>query len=303
MGETVQTIRKTSIIGRACRERFLPLLEERAAGLKENGVTLAGISDLRRPYEMGRPDAEFHVMLYTLEGAGELLSGRGLERLTAGQVLLAPAHVPYRYRIHGGRWRIVWFHLADGPRWRLLGQPRVQVRPSRLTARVQAAVAGFLDESQGDAPGAERAARLFADLILTYLDRELDAGEDPRIRRVRGMLHTLWQQVSENLQHAWTVAELADRMAVSPVHLNRLCARFDGSTPMKMVTRLRMQKARELLRSTDYPLKRVAWMVGYDNPFAFSTAFKRFGGRCPRAFRGRPSREGDESESGGAESV
>jgi AraC-like DNA-binding protein len=54
---------------------------------------------------------------------------------------------------------------------------------------------------------------------------------------------------------------------------------------MQQVTHLRMRHAAALLSSESYPIIAVAARVGYDNPFAFSAAFKRSIGLAPSAYR------------------
>jgi len=54
---------------------------------------------------------------------------------------------------------------------------------------------------------------------------------------------------------------------------------------MAMVARLRVERARHLLRETDEPVKSIAQRVGYANQFAFSTAFKRVTGLSPQSCR------------------
>ncbi|MBA2481971.1 MAG: AraC family transcriptional regulator [Planctomycetes bacterium] len=284
-----QSLRKTAFtIGPACRERFLPL--DRPAGLvlRDLGVHLAGISDLARPYEIGRPGVDFHCVLYTVSGAGwcEL---EGLPpSVGPGDMLVLPAGTSYGYGIAADSWRILWFHFDDG---RGLGQALHGRKPAIHAAasipRLQAAMEGFLAEARETDPESLRAAGLHAELIACYLGRELAADIDPRVAAVRHRLQKLWDDVDRDLRHPWSVAALAGRVHESQINLYRLCARHFRVKPMAMVTRLRMERAKQLLRETDEPLKRIADWVGYHNEFAFSTAFKRFTGSNPRDFRKR----------------
>jgi AraC-like DNA-binding protein len=54
---------------------------------------------------------------------------------------------------------------------------------------------------------------------------------------------------------------------------------------MQHLTFLRMQRAAELLFSTDEKVARIAEQVGYSDPFAFSVAFKKWTGCPPSEFR------------------
>ena len=84
----------------------------------------------------------------------------------------------------------------------------------------------------------------------------------------------------------WTVAGLADEVAMSR---SAFAARFTelvGESAMKYVTRWRMHVAQDLLRERGLTVAATAREVGYDSEAAFSRAFKRVMGRPPRAARG-----------------
>jgi len=101
---------------------------------------------------------------------------------------------------------------------------------------------------------------------------------DVRLRR-------LWEEVGADLGRSWTVEALADRVGISGEHLRRLCQRHQSRSPMSHVVSLRMRQAMALLASDFCTIEIVAQKVGYDNPFAFSTAFKRYQGISPSEYR------------------
>ena len=55
-----------------CLERFLPRDPEWAPALAESGVELAGISDLKGEYEMGRPESELTKRTNQLPASDQL---------------------------------------------------------------------------------------------------------------------------------------------------------------------------------------------------------------------------------------
>lgn len=84
----------------------------------------------------------------------------------------------------------------------------------------------------------------------------------------------------------WTVATLAERIGVSRSTLAKRFADQMGEAPLTYLTRWRMALAVD--RLTDEPSLSIADVgrsVGYTDPFAFSTAFKRVRGVNPRDFR------------------
>jgi len=130
----------------------------------------------------------------------------------------------------------------------------------------------------------------WAFLVSAYARRLVQSGGgDPRLRR-------LWESVNADLSAPWTVEELARRVSLSPEHLRRLCQAELGVSPVRHVAALRMRRAAAFLASEAYTVEAVARLVGYDSPYAFSTAFKRRMGVPPSEYRqGKPPRMGNKT--------
>jgi AraC-like DNA-binding protein len=83
----------------------------------------------------------------------------------------------------------------------------------------------------------------------------------------------------------WTVAALAERVAMSRSRFASRFVELVGQPPLEYLTRWRMQKACWLLRTTRARLKEVAIRVGYESTSAFSKAFAHAVGSAPGAYR------------------
>ncbi len=81
-----------------------------------------------------------------------------------------------------------------------------------------------------------------------------------------------------------TVTELAGRLSLSPVTLERLFRRHLGKSPKRYLYELKMEAARELLRRGCTSVQEAAFNVGYEDPLAFSREFRKYTGLSPRAF-------------------
>ena len=82
-----------------------------------------------------------------------------------------------------------------------------------------------------------------------------------------------------------TVTDVADYLHISRSHLYGLFKKHLGTTPQAFLTSAKIINARELLTITDIPVSSVAISCGYQNPFAFSRAFKKETGMTPREYR------------------
>ena len=58
-----------------------------------------------------------------------------------------------------------------------------------------------------------------------------------------------------------------------------------GLTPMAYVKKLRLEKAAELLASTDMNITETAEKCGFDDPNYFARLFKKSFGKTPREFK------------------
>ncbi|MEI6520099.1 MAG: AraC family transcriptional regulator [bacterium] len=280
MPEIINNIPEIYIMPPTARESFLPLGIPAGKSLRQQGITMAGISHVMPPYHISRPNPNFHLVLSTIRGSAQLtLPDRNLI-LGAGDLLVAPAHHAYAYQAIDD-WHFVWFHLADIAHWRLLRYVDLFIQPNRDSAKMLWSMEGFIEENLRTQPDGNAATRSYADLILFYLERELAIQEDAAINR----LHLLWAQVNRHLSYHWTVEELSVRVPCSPPQLFRDTAEHHAATPMEMVTRLRIARVKELLQNSEYTLEHIASLVGYATPFALSRVFKRHTGMSPREFR------------------
>jgi AraC-like DNA-binding protein len=79
--------------------------------------------------------------------------------------------------------------------------------------------------------------------------------------------------------------DIARRVASSRRQLQRAYAEIGGTTFREHLTRVRMQRAAELLAHRRLTVREVARRVGYRQPAQFAKAFRRYQGLAPSAFR------------------
>ena len=93
-----------------------------------------------------------------------------------------------------------------------------------------------------------------------------------------------------NSDRSVTVADAARAACLSPFHFHRLFTQFHGITPHRYLTRLRLERARALLRSSDRSVIDVATDCGFESLGSFSTLYKRTFGIAPGAAKKQESR-------------
>jgi AraC-like DNA-binding protein len=90
---------------------------------------------------------------------------------------------------------------------------------------------------------------------------------------------------AESLSEAWTMPEVAARLAMSEATLRRRLS-AEGTTFGELLTDVRMSFAMTVLQSTDYSVARIASDVGYESASRFAIRFRERFGFAPTAIRG-----------------
>jgi AraC-like DNA-binding protein len=120
--------------------------------------------------------------------------------------------------------------------------------------------------------------------ILSSTDRAKSLEEDlPRLTRLGPLL----TYIDEHLGETITRSAMAKRAHVSVTGLHNLFKSAVGQSPKAYLLNRRLQRAQQLLMSSDEPVATIGLAVGFADPFHFSRSFKTATGVSPRAYRGQ----------------
>ena len=263
-------------IGAATRE--LLVVPTVCPELRALRIAACGISDAQSGFSFIRHAWEHSQLLVCHEGAGEVWVDGGWQPCVAGQTYLSPSRIAHAYHATArSTWGVTWAILLEP----VDQTPLIAAAAPRL---VTADPRGFSDavrnlHREALGPAIPTVRGHWAALVALHAARI--CGEGSGAQR----LHRLWEDVDQDLARHWTLSDLARLADLSPEQLRRSCLRHNQRSPMQHVTWLRMQRAATLLSSHRMSVVAVATAVGYDNPFAFSTAFKRVVGQPPSVAR------------------
>lgn len=156
-----------------------------------------------------------------------------------------------------------------------------------------------LNELTGEADGTFNAEMLPVETLLKC----------KTVPEMKEALHTCLKTICENVKEAtrqnenWikkdvlpyisenyadvnmSVANIAEQFGVHPVYLSRLFKEQVGEGMLEYITKFRIERAKEVLRTTKLMLDDVALKVGYNNARTFSRAFKKTEGITPGKYR------------------
>lgn len=238
------------------------------------------IVDTPAPFEIVRTKLGGSYFLASLEGEGRVLIDGRWARCRAGWAVLLPPgtlqafHAPAR-----GHWRFCGIRYQERSGQKPLAAVQTPVMGRFDAEPLRLAILGLRHEClKSSTPAAvENWAALAHLYVLAFAH---PASMDRR-------LWHLWEVVAARLEHPWTVPEMAKLANVSEKQLERLCRKELGRPPHQQLMWLRMRAAADMLTTSTAKIETIASRVGYQNPFVFSTTFKRIMGFSPSEYSRR----------------
>ena len=110
--------------------------------------------------------------------------------------------------------------------------------------------------------------------------RMVAAGLLPHLRRAR-------DHMDRHYDRPLDLDQLARVAAMSKYHFARSFEAAYGETPIRYLTRRRIERAQDLLRAANLTVTEICMLVGFSSLGSFSTRFTQLTGESPAAYRDR----------------
>ncbi len=82
-----------------------------------------------------------------------------------------------------------------------------------------------------------------------------------------------------------TMDSICEYLGISISYLSLLFKKHKNTTFVKCLTKVRMEKAKEHLKLTEYKIIKIAAQCGYKDVYYFSHSFKKYEGVSPKKYR------------------
>lgn len=120
--------------------------------------------------------------------------------------------------------------------------------------------------------------------LICVISRNLHKQHVPAMTQYEAFIPVLEQMYSEyHVSHS--IDEYASLCGMSAYYFIRKFKEYTGQSPHTFLIRLRMERAKNLLLSTNMSVSDISFAVGYDNPLYFSRLFKKYTGSSPSDFK------------------
>jgi AraC family L-rhamnose operon regulatory protein RhaS len=190
------------------------------------------------------------------------------------------------------------------PSWLPLPESDVKRLTERLRGRAQsvwpvgpdlARAFERLEQNMRDRPNhtLPRLAIGITDVLLGLADllEADDTGFDPYYSSTERTVEVFLDGLRARLDEPWTIASMAAACGLGPTRFIHYCRQIVNSSPLAYLNGLRIDRALELLLTTDRSVADIAYACGFSSSQYFATVFKEQFDRTPTAARLRGKSE------------
>lgn len=122
---------------------------------------------------------------------------------------------------------------------------------------------------------------IFYDIIRTIKKSQYDYATNQKKERIT----KAYEYILNNfMTRDFNYEELCNITGFSSSYFRESFLNIYHKTPTQVITKMRMEYAKELIITKRYKISQIAEMCGYDNVYYFSTVFKKYFGTSPSKF-------------------
>lgn len=232
----------------------------------------------------GRRD---YQLVYVAAGAGNFWNGSRVEKVEAGHLVVyrpyERQHMEYLLEENPD---IYWLHFSGMEAEELLQQLEMQhtVLPVGCRHEYNLLLDSVIHELQAKLPHYRQIVNGLGRQLMAEFARGMPQWQAENARQSKEIL-LMAAMMEKQYDLPISVEESARKCGMSVSGFIKSFKKQTGEPPNQYLIEVRMRKAAELLKNTDWTVAEIALQVGYENQLYFSRLFKSKTGQSPSGFR------------------
>jgi AraC-like DNA-binding protein len=235
-------------------------------------------------YNLYRTSYDSFLLMYI--HSGELIVNYSAESnvAVAGHFILLDCYQPHSYSTKIGC-ECTWIHF-DGPMARkyyeLISENCSPIffllEPYKIINQMDKIYSAFYDKEKIREP---LVSKWLSDILTSILLKHSHVVSVTQ----RSLIEDTIAYIHEHFDTALTIDHLAEKAMLSPYHFIRVFKKETGYTPHEYIINIRINTAKYLLKSTELPVKNIAFNIGFTSESSFCTRFKMKVALTPLEYR------------------
>jgi AraC-like DNA-binding protein len=234
--------------------------------------------------------AEQHILIYCLEGKGEVSIKKDIYPIEAGDFFIVPPKTAHKYAAdETNPWTIYWIHFKGKTAYAISDLVQQKYNGHKGFKQYNEQTIRLFNEMYNQLErGYSMDHLVYSNMCLLhffatfiYTGTYTEAG-----RKDHKDIHDVAIDfLNKNLDNTLSLEEIAGSVNLSPSHFSYVFKKKTGFTPIEYFNHLKVQKACQYLLFTNLRIKEIALELGIEDQFYFSRMFTRIMGSSPNDYR------------------
>lgn len=250
-------------------------------------VVCGGLECCDPQYKIARNRFKYHSIEYVVAGQGELMMAGQHYSLRPGAIYYYSPVTPQQIVTDPRRPLVKYFVDFCGPRFtRLLkSHPLARHEPCYFASasHIREIFADLQRSGRNTGAHTQNISACLLELLILQAEENALTRDD-----VESPAQQTYQCCRDLIERRFlelhTLNDVARESHSNAPYMCRLFKRYGAESPYRMLVRLKMRHATDLLNRTPTLIKQVAEATGFQDPYHFSRVFKKTYGVSPRVF-------------------
>ncbi len=231
-------------------------------------------------------DSDVYMLLYMYEGNATIKIYNKRVELNAGMIGIFPPNTKYDICYHNDKNNERYYLFCKGKRMAEI------INALELNALIYdvgifnefiEAIKTFITEMQKKT---KRNRAYEAVILCNILAKIHEKIEEKNISKQYLCIEPAIKYMTSHYKEgSLTTEQYAEMCGVSKVSFIKYFKRYKKTTPLKFLTKIKMENAQMQLLNSNKNIQEIAFDLGFTDPFYFSRVFRSFVGKSPREFR------------------
>nr|WP_295872467.1 AraC family transcriptional regulator [uncultured Chitinophaga sp.] len=231
-----------------------------------------------------------HILIYCLEGRGNIRLSKKDHPIKAGDCFIIPRDWPHAYQAQDtDPWTIYWAHFAGHTADAIVHTSLQQLNSHQTyLPHAHERLALFDNIYQQLERGYRTENLLYANMSFwAFLASCIYPGSHHpgKTRPEQDTIDQAIDYMNQHLDRMLTLEQMARSINLSISHFSALFKSNTGYSPIEYFNHLKVQKACQYLHFTHLRVKEIASLLGMEDPYYFSRLFTKVMGLSPAQYR------------------
>lgn len=234
--------------------------------------------------------ADQHILIYCLEGSGEVIIKKNKHGIEAGDFFVVPMKTAHTYSANEFTpWTIYWIHFKGNISSSLIDLLNKRINGYKGFIKYNEQSISLFNEMYNQLErGYGKDSLIYANMCLYHFLSAViyNYRFDPNDKfSHKDAIDNAIDFISSHISEMLTLEKMAASVNLSPSHFSYSFKKKTGFSPIEYFNHLKVQKACQYLLFTDLRIREIAEELGIDDPYYFSRMFTKVMGISPKNYK------------------